>query len=132
MDAQLERSSWQLRVFGAMFGIFAGIALLLASVGLYAVVAHMVSQRTHEIGVRVALGASRRSIQQMVFAQGLRPMAIGLVLGLAAAMGVTRVLAALLTSVSPTDPVTFGLVAAVLIASSLAGCAIPALRALRV
>ncbi len=132
LDTQLARSSWPIRVFGSMFAIFAGIALLLASVGLYAVVAHMVSQRTREIGVRIALGASHSRILRMVFAQGMRPMSIGLVLGLAAAFGVTRVLSALLAGVSPNDPLTFTLVATVLIASAFAGCAIPARRAMRV
>jgi putative ABC transport system permease protein len=132
LDAQLAQSSWPLRIFGSMFSIFAGVALLLASVGLYAVVAHMVSQRTHEIGVRVALGAARGDILRMVFAQGMRPLAIGVVLGLGAAFGVTRVLSFLLTGVSPTDPLTFTLVVTVLLAASAAGCAIPARRAMRV
>jgi putative ABC transport system permease protein len=132
LDAQLAQSSWPIRVFGGMFAIFAGIALLLASVGLYAVVAHMVSQRTHEIGVRVALGAARPDILRMVFAQGMRPMVIGLVLGLAAASAVTRVLSALLTGISPTDPLTFTMVATVLICAAAAGCAVPARRAMRV
>jgi putative ABC transport system permease protein len=132
LDAQLAQSAWPIRVFGSMFAIFAGIALLLASVGLYAVVAHMVGQRTHEIGVRITLGASRPEILRMVFTQGMRPMFIGLVLGLAAAFSVTRVLSALLTGVSPTDPLTFTLAATVLIASAFAGCAIPARRAMRV
>jgi predicted permease len=129
---QFAQSSWPIRVFGGMFAIFAGIALLLASVGLYAVVAHMVSQRAHEIGVRVALGASRGAVARLVFAQGMTPMAIGLALGLAAACGVTRVLAGLLVGVSPTDPLTFILVAAVLLAAGAAGCAAPAGRALGV
>jgi ABC-type antimicrobial peptide transport system permease subunit len=115
-----------------MFAIFAAIALLLASVGLYAVVAHMVGRRRHEIGVRMALGASRATIQRMILLQGMRPMAIGLTLGIAAAYGVTRVLAALLSGISPTDPLTFGAVAGVLVVSALAGCAVPARRAMRV
>jgi ABC-type antimicrobial peptide transport system permease subunit len=99
---------------------------------LYAVIAHAVSQRTHEIGVRVALGASAGGILRLVLAQGLRQMAIGLAAGLAAALGITRVLSALLVGVSPTDPVTFVTVALVLIASALLGCAIPARRAMLV
>jgi predicted permease len=125
-------ASWPVRVFGTMFAIFAGIALLLASVGLYAVVAHVVSQRTREIGIRVALGAPRSTVMRMVFAQGLIPMAIGLGIGLAAALGITRVLAALLSGVSPTDPLTFSLVTAVLLTSAMIGCALPARRAVRV
>jgi predicted permease len=129
---RFELSSWPVRVFGSMFAIFAGIALLLASVGLYAVVAHLVSQRTREIGIRVALGASRRSIMRMVFAQGLLPISIGLTIGMGAALAVTRVLAGLLSGVSPTDPVTFSAVAALLLVAAAVGCALPARRAVRV
>ena len=77
---------------------------MLASVGLYAVVAQAVNQRTHELGVRVALGASSAAILRMVFAQGMRQMALGLAIGLAAAFGVTRVIGALLVGVSPPTP----------------------------
>jgi putative ABC transport system permease protein len=132
LDEQVAMGRWTLRIFGAMFAIFAGIALLLATVGLYAVVAYGVSQRTREIGVRVALGASAGNILKMVFGSGLRQAGIGLALGLAAAFGVTRVLATLLVGISPTDPLTFGFVAFVLAASAVLGCAIPARRAMRI
>jgi putative ABC transport system permease protein len=132
MEQQFALASWPLRVFGSMFAIFAAIALLLASVGLYAVVAHVVSQRTREIGIRVALGASRRKVMRMVFVQGMTPMAIGLAIGLAAAFGVSRVLAGLLSGVSATDPATFSLVAVVLLIAAVIGCALPARRAVRV
>src|SRR5262249_26698380 len=132
LDDQLALSYWPLRVFGAMFAIFAGIALLLATVGLYAVVAYGVNQRIKEIGVRIALGASRGNILGMVLTTGMRQMAIGLAIGMAAAFGVTRVLSAILTGVSPTDPVTFGSVAVILVASAALGCAVPARRAMRV
>ncbi len=132
MEDLLALDRWPLRVFGSMFAIFAGIALVLATVGLYAVVAYGVSRRTQEIGVRVALGASAASILRMVFATGMRQAAIGLVLGLAAAFGVTRVLSALLVGVSPTDPLTFGIVAGVLLGAATLGCAVPARRAMRV
>jgi putative ABC transport system permease protein len=132
LDEDVEMDRWQMRVFGSMFAIFAGIALLLATVGLYAVVAYGVSQRTQEIGIRVALGASSAGILGMVLRGGLRPAGIGLALGLAAAFGVTRVLTAILVGVSPTDPLTFGLVAVVLAGAAVLGCAIPARRAMRV
>jgi len=132
LDEQLAQDYWPLRVFGAMFAIFAAIALLLATVGLYAVVAYGVNQRTHEIGVRVALGASAATILRMIFSTGMRQMAIGLAIGLAAAFGITRVLATILVGVSPTDPLTFTGVALVLIAAATLGCAIPARRAMRV
>ncbi|HYL76873.1 MAG TPA: ABC transporter permease [Bryobacteraceae bacterium] len=132
LDDELALTRWPLRVFGSMFAIFAGIALLLATVGLYAVMAYGVNQQTREIGLRVALGAPAASILRMVFSFGMRQAAIGLILGLAAAFGVTRVLSAILVGVSPTDPLTYGLVAAVLVASATLGCLIPARRAIRV
>ena len=126
LEYLLALKRWDLRVFGGMFTIFAGIALMLATVGLYAVVAYGVSQRTHEFGVRVALGATAGNVLRMAFTSGLRPAAIGLVFGLAAALGVSRVLAAILVDVSPTDPLTFGIVAGVLLAAAILGCAFPA------
>jgi len=132
LDDKLKLGTWPLRVFGSVFAIFAGIALLLATVGLYAVVAYGVNQRTNEIGVRIALGASAAVILRMVFTGGMTQMAIGLGLGLAGAFGLTRVLAGILVGVSATDPLTFGAVALVLIAAAGLGCAIPASRAIRV
>jgi putative ABC transport system permease protein len=132
LEDLLALDRWPLRVFGTMFAVFAAIALLLATLGLYAVVAYGVSRRTQEIGVRVALGGSAASILRLVFASGMRSASIGLAIGLAAAFGVTRVLSALLVGVSPTDPLTFGIVAAVLLVSATLGCAIPARRAMRV
>lgn len=132
LDEEIAMQSWPLRVFGTMFGIFGGAALLLATVGLYAVVAYGVNQRTPEIGIRVALGASAGSILRMVFTTGMRQVAIGLVLGLGAAFGVTQVISSLLVGVSPTDPLTFGGVAALLMGAATLGCAIPARRAMRV
>ena len=124
--------SWPWRVFGSMFAIFAIIALILASVGLYGVIAHSVSQRTQEIGVRVALGATSGKILGLVFAQGMRQLAIGMAIGIAAALGVTRVLKGLLIGVSSTDPTTFIIVALVLTTAGILGCLIPARRAVRV
>jgi putative ABC transport system permease protein len=128
----LVQRSWPWRIFGTMFAIFATIALVLASVGLYGVIAHSVSQRTQEIGVRVALGASSGKILRLVFAQGMTQLAIGMVIGIAAAFAVTRVLKGLLIGVSSTDPTTFTIVALVLTAAGILGCLIPALRAVRV
>jgi ABC-type antimicrobial peptide transport system permease subunit len=132
MEQLFALASWPVRVFGTMFTIFAGIALLLASVGLYAVVAHVVSQRTREIGIRMALGASRRSVMRMVFVQGMWPMGIGLAIGLAAAFAAARALGALLSGVSATDPKTFLGVAVLLLTAAFIGCALPARRAVRV
>jgi hypothetical protein len=92
----LEINNWPFKVFGSLFGIFAGIALLLSSIGLYAVIAHSVSQRTQEIGVRLALGASGTNILRPVFAQGVMQSGLGLAIGLAGAFGLTRVLKAVI------------------------------------
>jgi putative ABC transport system permease protein len=132
MDEQLEQQNWPYRVFGILFAIFAAIALGLASVGLYAVIAHSVSQRTQEIGVRIALGAGDGNILRLVFSQGMIQLAIGLGIGLAAALAVTKVLKALLVDVSPSDPLTFAAVTMVLATAAGLGCLIPARRAMRV
>ena len=119
-------------LWGLLFSIFAGVALVLASVGLYAVIAHSVSQRTREIGVRMAVGGTARDIVRLVFAEGMRQIGIGLAVGLPLAFGVTRVLRAALVGVSPGDPITFlGVILVLMIVGAL-GCAIPARRALRV
>ncbi len=120
------------RLNGALFLIFAAIALMLASIGLYAVVAHSVSQRTQEIGIRKAMGATARDVLTLVFKQGLLPVGIGLTIGLGAAVVVTPVLRSQLVQVSPTDPLTFVIASTVLIVSATLGCLIPALRAMRI
>jgi hypothetical protein len=119
-------------VFVALFSIFAGVALLLASVGLYAVVAHSVSQRTREIGVRMAMGGTASGIIRLVFWQGMRRIVIGLAIGLPLAGAVTFVLRAVLVGVAPGDPLSLAGAALVLILAGLFGCAIPACRAVRV
>ncbi len=116
----------------SMFSVFAGIALVLAAVGLYAVISHSVTQRIQEIGIRVAVGGSRRDILRLVYAQGMRPVLIGTAFGLPAAMVIARVLRMALIGVSPGDPVTLLLVVLTLLGTGLAGCAIPARRAVRV
>jgi putative ABC transport system permease protein len=132
LEERLDTNNWAQKIFGSLFGIFALIALVLASVGLYAVIAHSVSQRTQEIGLRIALGASGPTILQLIFSQGMTQVVIGLVIGLAAAFGLTRALSSLLIQVSPGDPVTLIFVALVLTAAAILGCLIPALRAMRV
>jgi putative ABC transport system permease protein len=116
----------------ALSPIFAVIALLLAVVGLYAVMAHSVSQRTKEIGVRMAIGAAIEDIRRLVFRQGMTPVALGLLLGLVASAAVNRILQSQLVGVSPYDPVTMAGAPVVLIAVALLGCQIPAHRATRV
>jgi hypothetical protein len=132
LDDALWLRNWRYRVFGTMFAIFAAIALLLASVGLYAVIAHSVSQRTREIGVRMALGAVTGDILRLVFRQGIQQLVLGLAIGLAAALWVTQILQAMLVGITPADPLTFTSVTLVLIMAGVLGCAIPARRAIRV
>jgi putative ABC transport system permease protein len=116
---------------GALAG-FAGLAVLLAAVGIYGVMAYAVSQRTHEIGVRIALGAERQNVLLMVLNQGLRLALIGVGLGLVASFALTRLMSSLLFGVRPSDPETFIVVTAALVAVALAACWIPARRATRV
>jgi putative ABC transport system permease protein len=126
-----ERTSPK-RIMAAMMGVFAAIALLLAGVGLYAVMAYAVSQRAHEIGVRMALGARSRDIMLLVTAQGLKLTIAGLALGMAGAFALTRVMAPLLYGVTATDPLTFILISLSLAGVALFACWIPARRAAKV
>jgi predicted lysophospholipase L1 biosynthesis ABC-type transport system permease subunit len=112
--------------------IFAAIALILAAVGLYAVIAHAVSQRTKEIGLRIAIGATTRDIRWLVADEALRPVAFGLLAGLAGALAVNRLLQSQLVAVSPDDPVTFLIAPALLMVAALLACHLPATRALRI
>jgi putative ABC transport system permease protein len=116
---------------GALAG-FAGLAVLLAGVGIYGVMAYAVSQRTREMGVRIALGAETGNVLRMILGQGLRLAVIGVGLGLAASFGLTRLMGGLLFGVKPSDPETFVLVTAALLVVALAACWIPAWRATRV
>ena len=120
------------RAIGVLFLIFGGVALLVASVGLYAAMAHAVSQRTQEIGIRMAVGATGNNIHRLVFGQGLRQLAIGLAIGLGGALAITRILKSVLVQVSPSDPTTFGAAALLLSAAAVFGCLVPARRAMRV
>jgi putative ABC transport system permease protein len=115
-----------------LLGIFAGIALALATVGIYGVMAFSVTQRTHEIGIRMALGAERRNVLRLIVQQGLRLTLLGVVLGIAGAWALTSFLASFLFGVAPRDPATFVLVSLALVAVSILACYIPARRATRV
>jgi putative ABC transport system permease protein len=108
------------------------IALLLAAIGLDAVIAHSVSERTKEIGIRMALGGAAADIRRLIFREGMLPVAVGLILGLAASSGVNRLLRSQLVGVSPYDPVTLAATPLVLILVALLACQIPSRRATRV
>jgi ABC-type antimicrobial peptide transport system permease subunit len=115
-----------------LLGAFAGVALVLTVVGLYASIAYTVSQRTHEIGIRIALGASSRAVSQLVLADGVRLAVAGLAAGALIAAAATRALSSLLYGVEPTDLPTFATIALLVAAITLAASWIPARRAVRV
>jgi putative ABC transport system permease protein len=110
---------------------FAVVALLLAVIGLYGVLAYSVSQRSREMGIRMALGARRWALLGLVMRQGMVLVVIGVVLGIAASLGVTRLLRAQLFGVGPTDPAVFAIMATALVIAGLAACVVPARRATR-
>jgi putative ABC transport system permease protein len=120
------------RLTGFLLGTFAVIALVLAAVGIYGVLAYMVSRRTHEIGIRLAIGAERGQVLRLILGHGLRLTAIGLAAGLAGAGALARLMQAVLYDVPPTDPATYGAVIVVLAGAALAASALPAWRAARV
>jgi predicted permease len=115
-----------------LLGVFAGLALLLASIGIYGVLSYLVGQRTREIGVRMALGAQRLHVLRMVLRDGVRMTLAGAAIGVAAAFGLTRLMASMLFGVKPTDPVTFAVVAVGLCGIALFACYLPARRAMQV
>jgi putative ABC transport system permease protein len=125
-------SYWDKRLYGMLFASFAVIALLLAAIGVYGVMSYAVSQRTHEIGVRVALGAQLRDVLSLVVRRGVWLTVIGLAIGLVGAFGLTRVLSGVLFGVSPTDPASYIGISLVLFTVGLVASYVPARRAARV
>jgi putative ABC transport system permease protein len=132
MEQRIAETSSPARLTSFLMGVFAALALVLASVGIYGVIAYSVSQRTHEIGIRMALGAERRDILALVVRQGMTLVVIGLGFGLVASFVLMRWLASKLFQVSATDPVTFAVVSVLLAFVALVACYIPARRATRV
>jgi putative ABC transport system permease protein len=132
IDDVIGASVAEPRFLTLLLGIFAGIALLLASIGTYGVLSYLVAERHQEIGIRMALGADRSRVLTLVLRRGLLLSFAGLALGLIASVALTRVLASLLFGVSPTDPATLATVSAVIVAVATAACLVPALRATRI
>ena len=115
-----------------LFGLFAALALALATMGIYGVLAYNVAQRTREIGIRLALGADGNAVLRLVVGQGIRLAALGILLGLIGALALTRLMSGMIYGVSSTDPATFFAVATLLGLVAVAACYIPARRAMRV
>lgn len=132
MDDLRSASVTAQRVGGTLMAAFAGFALVLAATGLFGVIACAVSERRHEIGIRVALGAEPREVFRLVVGQGMTLASIGLLVGLPLALGMGRAVAGLLYGVAPDDLATFAGVAAILAGVALAACYIPARRAMRI
>ena len=123
---------WQSRVWGLLFAIFSGIALVMAAAGIYGTMAYFVTQRTREIGVRIALGAEWRDVLMLILKSGMSLVVLGLAIGLAGALALTRLMSTLLFEVSPSDPLTFLAVVFSVILAALLACYIPARRATKV
>jgi putative ABC transport system permease protein len=133
LDAMLDNQRMVYRLFGPVFGIFALAALLMAAVGLYAVMSQSTGRRTREIGIRMALGATPARILRLVMRTGAIQLGLGLVLGLSAAMAVADLIQAFLfVGVAPRDPLTLALTSSVLTSVGLLACWIPARRAARI
>jgi putative ABC transport system permease protein len=132
MDEIIGKSVAQPRVYALLLGIFAGLALVLASIGIYGVMSYSVTQRTHEIGIRMALGARPGDVLRLIIKQGMILGIAGIVIGLILSFVLTRVLASQLYGVSSTDAVTFTTISLLLMFVALIACYIPALRATKV
>jgi len=132
MQAVMDESVARERFIALLLMVFAALALTLAAIGIYGVMSYSVAQRTQEIGIRLALGAQRRDVLKLIISQGTTQTLIGISLGLAAALALTRFLSSLLFSVSATDPVTFVVIAVLLMVVALLACYLPARRATKV
>jgi putative ABC transport system permease protein len=131
MDDVVANSLGTRRVSMQLFAVFAGAALLLAAIGIYGVMAYSVTQRTQEIGIRMALGAQKSDVLGLVIRQGMTLSVIGVAVGLAGAFALTRLLASLLFGVAATDPFTFFAIPVLLLFVALVACYLPARRAAR-
>jgi ABC-type antimicrobial peptide transport system permease subunit len=129
LEESISTAYFGQRMGGSLLGVFGALALVLAAVGLYGVLAYTVTQRSREVGIRIALGASRGRVLGMILGHGLKLAGIGLAIGLAAALAITRLMTALLYGVSPTDLLTIAGVSALLALAAVGACLVPAYRA---
>ncbi len=132
MDGIVADSLGERRFSMVLLGTFAALALAMSCIGIYGVIAFLAGQRTHEIGIRLALGAEQRDVLRMVLAKGAKLALVGVAIGVVAAFGLTRLMANMLFGVSAHDPLSFAGVAGLLILVALAACYIPARRAAKV
>ncbi len=132
MEEVVSESIWQPRLYAMLFAVFAGGALLLALIGIYGVMAFLVQTRTHEIGIRMALGASARDVFKLIVGRGMKLTALGVVIGVGGAIALTRLMHSLLFNTSATDPFVFILITALLSLAAFFACYLPARRAARV
>jgi len=132
LDEHLRFALFPSRVAALVLGVFGLVALLLAAMGIYGITSYAVAQRTHEIGIRIALGAQLRDVLRLVLTHGLKLAVIGVSLGLIGAYVATRAITSLLYGVSATDPLTFGVVSVALVIVAVLACYIPARRATKV
>jgi putative ABC transport system permease protein len=132
MDDVVSRSMSRQRFNMLLMTVFGASALLLAAIGIYGLMAYSVEQRTQEIGIRLALGAGTGDVRRMVIGQGMRLAIVGIVIGLASAFGLARVIASLLYGVTPRDPLVFVLMPAILTLVALVGIWLPSRRAVNV
>jgi putative ABC transport system permease protein len=132
MEQSIHNSSIGLNYVAALMGIFGALALLLSAIGVYGVMAHLVSDQTHEIGIRMALGASRGNVLGMILRRGMLTTAVGLAIGLPLAYGFSRLMASLIFGVSSTDVMSFVGIPLALIAAAAVAVFVPARRATRI
>ena len=132
MEQVLDEDTSQRRFESFVMSVFAGLALVLASIGLFGVLASLVNQRTQEIGIRMALGARTKDVLGMVLNEGFRMVTLGVIIGVAGGIALSRYLSSLFFGVSPANPVTYIEVALLMIVIALIACLLPAWRAIRV
>ena len=132
MPAIVADATGEPRFQASLLGLFAALALSLAAVGIYGVMSYLITQRTHEIGIRMALGADARDVLKLLVKQGMKPAIAGILIGFGGALALTRLMRSLLFEVNPTDPLTFTGIAVLLIIVALLACWIPARRATKV